>query len=407
MAEFVTPSSIGANEPFTFAAIGSVSGTVVNVQTVQGEVVATHRPDRHGRIFLAAGLAAGSYILSSTNGLNSSLGNIEVRPKTTVNWSNTMLQPYKLELLNSGNRARNLFENVRIDVSGGRPNASLMAATCVPESGGGKLGIPVLAATSTELVLGKLADQGVQPGTVCFEIRDEATGQTARTEPTIAYSASGKLTQATVPSGLETRLVVTVQPSSLSGNVDARVTSGPVTLANGAREMSIPLSNGIAEFRILTKPGSSGPFNLGWSLDAPWLFNGKPEENKKPKPGDTEALDDDGWVKFVDENTGRTGKKRLISDKGGARREEIKWDDSPTTYVTKKTTTTEEGTTVVTDSTTPNGGGTDIDIIVVETIGYDSAGKQISGTRKTWKRNALGEETLDSSETWTEKSGWK
>src|SRR5688572_1893242 len=62
---FVVPSEVGDKEPFTFATSGGVvEGEVISIQTVEGEVVATKKTDKFGRIFLATGLATGSYLLT-------------------------------------------------------------------------------------------------------------------------------------------------------------------------------------------------------------------------------------------------------------------------------------------------------------------------------------------------------
>ena len=65
---FVVPTEVGEKEPFTFAATGVVEGEVISVKTLDGEVVETKKADKHGRVFLAAGLAAGAYLLSASGG---------------------------------------------------------------------------------------------------------------------------------------------------------------------------------------------------------------------------------------------------------------------------------------------------------------------------------------------------
>ena len=63
--QLVQPSHIAAGQPFSFALTNTVSGAVIQVQKVSGEVVQSARADRYGRVFVPAGLAAGAYVISS------------------------------------------------------------------------------------------------------------------------------------------------------------------------------------------------------------------------------------------------------------------------------------------------------------------------------------------------------
>src|SRR5512134_712057 len=85
---FVIPSSVQANEPFTFASQGSVEGEVVDIKTVEGEVVTTKKTDRFGRVFLTGGLAAGSYVLSAAKSRSQS--QFQVKPGAPANSSNAL-----------------------------------------------------------------------------------------------------------------------------------------------------------------------------------------------------------------------------------------------------------------------------------------------------------------------------
>jgi hypothetical protein len=390
-AEFITPNNISSNEPFMFSVTGAVEGVVVDVKTVDGEVVATENTDKFGRVFLPAGLAAGSYLLTATKGSATQIGKVQISKNTFVpTIGMKMLTPIP---------ALNIDTQLRIATRGIDPHPASLKVSA--SQGTFKMNSMVLSASPNEVVLDRLSSSGVKPGTVELIIENSQTGQSARSSETIAYRATGKLSQKTVLSGTETHLVVQLAPAELSGSVNARVMSGPVTLENGSDQMTQQFTNGVADFKIQTQPGSTGAFNVVWSLEAPWLFNGAVYDNRHFSPDKTVALEDDGFVRFVDED-GRKGKKRVISDEGGVRVEEFRYDDG--TYGTWTTTTTKSGKTVSTDSTTPT--TADIDTIVEETKTYDKDGEQVSGTRKTWKRKKGGEKTLDKSEKWDKKKGW-
>ena len=98
---FVTPSNVNAKEPFTFTAQGVVEGEVIDIKTVEGEVVASKKTDKLGRVFVPTGLAAGAYLL--THGAKSS-GHLDVvNPRSPPNASNTLsFQMPKFVDLNSG-----------------------------------------------------------------------------------------------------------------------------------------------------------------------------------------------------------------------------------------------------------------------------------------------------------------
>ena len=399
--DFIAPTKLESSMPFTFAATGVVEGEVISIQTVEGEVVAAKKADKLGRVFLPAGLASGSYLLTASHGKNTSVGTLDVQIKPP----SVPLPPSESLWLADKLPAFNMNENVRLFGANINPNASELFANCRTLLVSDEMrSVPILACTSNEIVLSKLSNFGIKPGGLFVEVLDTQSGEAAISNPTVAYTAIGKLTHRTVPSGTETHLVVNVQPSTLSGTIRAKVVVGPVRFSNGGSEMAMPLTNGVADFQINTKPESIGTFNISWNLDAPWLFNGGlgAGANKNDSPGKTEAQDDEGWVKFKEGDL--TGKKRVISDKDGVLIEEKRYDDK--SYAIVKTTTTKAGTTVSTDTTSP-GPSEGIVIVVEEVSHFDKEGNQIDGVRKTWKRTKDGKKSLDKTETWDKKWGWK
>jgi hypothetical protein len=287
----------------------------------------------------------------------------------------------------------------------------------------------------------------------------------------VFYSATAKLTNVKVPSGAETHLVVTVLPKELEGEVSATILGGPVSFANGQGETTQPTSGGQADFRLQSKPGSEGKFDVSWQfsprelIDMVWdpikkvwepvrkglkshvwdpikkkikeldwnppkggtgakkddppkvdAGNGgakkedppKVDEKKQDPPkgggGDTKALDDDGWVKFKDDD-GRTGKKKIVRKSDGFEQETKVYDGKPSTSVLITTRTGEKRKTVTTDTTTTTSEGR---TEVVETMEYEPDGKggwkPKSGKRET-KEIVGGKETVKT-ETWYP-SGWR
>ena len=253
MAEFVLPTEIGQNMPFMFSATGVVEGEVISVKTVAGEVVATNKADKHGRVFLAAGLAAGSYLLTAGDGRSDRIGSVHIDPRKLAPNSNT-IRPLSIDPDFS---AIDITKFGTLD--GNFPNLGSLElddfiTTRSPQ---------IRAATPSQIVFDRPADLGVIPGERTLTVRDTQTGQSATTE-VVFYSAEAQLTQVRVPSGAETHLLVTVLPKELEGNVSAMILGGPVSFTNGEGAMTIPTSGGQVDFRLQSKPGSAGKFNVSW-----------------------------------------------------------------------------------------------------------------------------------------------
>src|SRR5215813_13321740 len=158
--ELVVPDTIYDRQPFSFAASHVVEGEVVSVQTVSGEVVQRAPAGKLGRIFLATGLPAGAYLISSGR---HSLGKVDIKQafRDPWDWTGTdgwipipidpvCLPPGPIKInegfsvLGKGFSAN--YDDVQVKLS----------------SAGKSETIPVLAATAMQL---KLAPgQNVRPG---------------------------------------------------------------------------------------------------------------------------------------------------------------------------------------------------------------------------------------------------
>lgn len=409
---FVAPTEILTGEPFLFTAGGQLSGVVIDIKTVEGEVVATKHTDKQGRVFLAAGLAAGSYVVS-THGSPRALGKVAV--------SGGVFDPFACD--NEGLKIDQQTPPIDIGRLGMLHGNFRNPAALVFEDPSNAKSPQVRAATTSQVAFDRPADLGVAPGEHKIRLRDTAANQSAECAA-VFYTAQARLTKTQVASGTETHLVVNLEPKQMEAQVVATIRSGPVSFTNGTEAQTLPLANGTADFALRSAPGSAGAFDVTWELK-PQKFKWHLWEPKKWKShlwtpptqtepaqpaksgGDTKALEDDGWVKFV-EGEGkdqRTGKKKIVRKGEGFEQEVKVYDDGKTSTMTT-TRTGEKRKTVVTDTTTTTSEGR---TEVVETMEY---GKDEKGewTRKSGKRETkkiVGGTESVSTETWSPKSGWK
>jgi hypothetical protein len=233
----IQPKTIHAGEPFTFAASGTVEGEVVEVKTVSGEVVQRGKSDKLGRVCLAAGLPAGAYLVSKQT--------MVVGPASTTP---TQAEPLRLGRIPE---AINVSEPLRLTGYGFSPNAADMTVN----------GAPVLAATSSEIVSGPYAQK---PGMQNLTIANQATGETVKSDPVLAYHLQGHLEQRKLITGQQTALRLNFEPSNVPVMVRAAVTEGPVNFGQGRTETLVAMNNGAALIPVHANIGSAGPFELEW-----------------------------------------------------------------------------------------------------------------------------------------------
>jgi hypothetical protein len=246
---FVVPSEVSANEPFTFAATGVVEGEVVSVQTLDGEVVQTKRADKLGRVFMAAGLAAGGYLLSAKGGSSSSriqVGNPNPNPPGS---ELCISQPI-------GNF--NAKQGLSLKGEGISPNAADMMATF------GGQEYPVLASTAREVKTGPLPSSACGNGPVA--IQNSKTGEVSHIDNVVCYELSAKLVRDRITGGEQTTLEFSFNPANLVAIVNARILSGPVSFANGIKEMLLEVAQGSGKLPLTADPSGQGPFRVAYNI---------------------------------------------------------------------------------------------------------------------------------------------
>jgi len=259
----VLPSELRAGQPFTFAATGAVRGEVIRVQTLEGEVVAERKPDEHGRVYLASGLAAGTYVVGALAGKGQPAGQIVVKPKpedALVRPGDNPARP--LKLYDAPNRLMRT-ERATLHGEGFSPNAADMMVNL----GGEKSGqVPVLSATAEEIKLGSL--EYAQPGLHEMTVTNKANGETSRPEPVFVYDARGRIIRHKLANNDQTQLEIALSPKEATATVLAKVQSGPVHFAGGSKETTAEVHHGVARIPVEAASAGVGPFQLDWALQS-------------------------------------------------------------------------------------------------------------------------------------------
>lgn len=252
----VVPDSISDKQPFTFAVPQTVEGEVVDVKAGNGEVVQHARADRYGRVFLSAGLAAGTYAVYDSQG--GYFGNLKIHLRTP---GDVMEIPAGIHLQNPP-QVLKLSNPFSLNGTGFSPNCADMRATL---NGRGQTEAPiVLAATKDQLKLAPVRQ--LQPGMAQLRVTNQATGQSTEPQQLLLYNISGEIGRRTIKSGHdETHLIVNVQPADMALTVRVNVVSGPVDFGGGRKEAQATTSNGQAIFPVHAGHGA-GPFQLSWEL---------------------------------------------------------------------------------------------------------------------------------------------
>src|SRR5215471_14640933 len=250
----VVPDNVYDRQPFSFAA-PQIAGEVVTIQTIEGEVVQTTSSDRYGRIFLAAGLPMGAYMVSSSG---RSLGQVEIKQR-----AGDALQhvPHTVQLHNPP-KALKLSNPFSLSGQGFSPNCADMR---VALNGAGQTESPiVLAATEDQLKLAPV--QQLQPGAAQLRVTNQATGESTEPQALLVYDIRGELKRQIIHShGDQTRLVVTAEPDDQPLKIKVNVSSGPVDFGHGRKQAEAITNNGQAIFPVHAEHGS-GPFQLTWEL---------------------------------------------------------------------------------------------------------------------------------------------
>ena len=250
----VVPDNIHDRQPFSFAA-PQIAGEAATIQTIDGEVVQATSADRYGRIFLAAGLPMGAYMVSSSG---RSIGQVEIKQRV----GDALQHVSQTVELNNPPQALKLSNPFSLSGQGFNPNCAEMR---VGLNGAGQTESPiVLAATEDQLKLAPV--QQLRPGTAQLRVTNRATGDSTEPYNVLIYDIRAELKRQNIHShGDQTELVVTAEPEDQPLTVKVNVASGPVDFGHGRKQAEAITNNGQAIFPVHAERGS-GPFQLTWEL---------------------------------------------------------------------------------------------------------------------------------------------
>jgi len=250
----VVPDNVYDRQPFSFA-VPQDTGEGVNIQTVEGVVVHATSTDHYGRVFLAAGLPAGAYLISRSS---QPLGKIEIKQRASDALQHAS-QPMQVQNLP---QALKLSDPFSLSGHGFSPNYGDMQVSLA--GSGNTESLIVLAATEDQLKLAPV--QQLRPGTAHLRVTNHATGQSTDAYDLLLYDIQGNLVRRTLKSGGdETQLVIKTKPENIPLPVKVNVVSGPVDFGKGLKETGGVTSNGEAIFPVHPEHGA-GPFQLTWEL---------------------------------------------------------------------------------------------------------------------------------------------
>jgi len=245
----VIPGGVAAKEPFTFAVTGVVEGEVIEIKTVEGEVVAQKRTDKLGRVFLAAGLSAGAYLISKSDGSGTIPGRINVPPT---------LENAPLPKPLSGPSLFKFSDPVHMSGSSIDPDARNL--TCLV----GRTGVlPVLASSQREAIMASPQSQGIKPGVWDLSLSD-SDGHVVASKRVAFCEISATLGQSKVISGGKTTLQFKMTPGNIDASIVATVVSGPIRFQENKSQTTVAVRNGGATVPVQTTAGQSGKFQIGW-----------------------------------------------------------------------------------------------------------------------------------------------
>jgi hypothetical protein len=247
---FVVPSEVHEKEPFTFAGEGVLEGEVITIQTVEGEVIAEKKADKHGRVFLAAGLAGGAYLLTHSGGKKQARLNVQPPRETPPGPDLKITNPPS---------AGSLKEGLSLQGEGLTPDAAGNVLTI-----GGKE-VPILAATPREAKTGPL--KNLAPGYQPVKLK-RGDGQEAEVAKCLFYDLKASLQKVRIGNGERTTLEFTFLPKNVPVYVSARILSGPVSFEGGKKEIRTEVKNGTAQVRLVADPAGLGAFRVAFSFDS-------------------------------------------------------------------------------------------------------------------------------------------
>jgi hypothetical protein len=237
-----------------------------------------------GRVFLPAGLAAGTY-LAFANGRRKPAGSIHVKPTPQDALARPDQNPPQSVKTNMPG-ALNQGMNEHITGTGFSPNAAMNTiqithgdareAMQIPieqfqiTQGDAREAIqipieqfvmssPVLAATADEIVLGRMPN--IKPGSHCVRVVNTETREASTPSRTMFYNVDLKLTQNRLvrPYKNETSLQLTGEPKNMIWQV--KVLDGPVSFPSG-KETLVNTTDGKASLPVIVDPSGNGGFKI-------------------------------------------------------------------------------------------------------------------------------------------------
>lgn len=314
----VAPSELHAGEPFTFAAVGALEGEVLRVETLEGVVVAEEPADRHGRVWLAAGLAAAGPYLVKTGDGNRPAGQIEVKPPV----ADALLRPGEpprqpLKVIDPP-RSLERGSSPTLDGTGFDPDARRM----VTRVGGGE--VPVLAATADELHLGPVDCDRLGPAEI--EVINLATGETVSLEPLLLYDLEVSLRDARLANGEPTFVDFRLAPVEAVATVSTTIAGGPVSFAGGAKQATTVIENGGSALPLAADPLGDGRFSLNWRLDSIELPGAAQDAETDRRNAELAARDAAGWRQSARNDPDARRKQEKENAAGNADQAASNWE---------------------------------------------------------------------------------
>jgi hypothetical protein len=260
----VLPDNVYDKQPFSFAAPQAAEGTVVSVSSLDGVVVDSHPADRHGRVFLSAGLAAGTYLISRAGGTDSKeVGRIEIKPRPNDDWQRTWEHPPQQVEIDHPPQSVRVGDPLWLSGHGFSPNGAEMQASLF--ASGQTHTANVLAATEDQLKLAPIAE--IKPGAAELKITNLATHQSAPSQPLFFYDLQAHLQQNKLKKGQQTTMVLEALPANTKMQVHASI-SGQATFSGGRTEMDAVIEHGRLTVPVEADRGA-GNFHID--------FEGQPE----------------------------------------------------------------------------------------------------------------------------------
>lgn len=256
MPELVAPNSLVSGEIFSFAMPNAVEGEVVDVKTLEGEVVASKKTDKLGRIFMPIGLAAGAYLITRAGSA----------------------KPSQLHVLT--NDGQSTSNSQWVDGSLPMHFAGSAEAKNLVFSGSPSITVPVLASSQNDVVCAPPADYGISGGNQAVAMTD-ADGKLVSVTNVSMFNLQGVINRNKLMTGEAARLEFTLSPPDLKGEIMVGVLGGPVTLANGGQTLNLPMENGKASAVVQSIAGQTGSFQVGWMFK-PEKKNGHGAQEEGP-----------------------------------------------------------------------------------------------------------------------------